>query len=139
MAIWPFNRKKASQADQNVPDEVREYYESGNKRTGMAWLLAFATLVVTILLAMILFFGGRWVFRQFTDNDQPQPPKTEQTTTDELTPQQQPAPTAQQGSSSTSTTTPSNSTSTSTQNSSPTTGPSTTEVPNTGPGPEGLQ
>src|SRR5688572_19206045 len=74
MAIWPFNRKKSEDA---LPEEVKEYYESGRKqRTGTAWLLALGTLLVTILVAFGLFFGGRWVYQQIAGDDEP----AEQTT-----------------------------------------------------------
>lgn len=82
MAIWPFNRKKADDAfdesqdldsqkpSSNLPDEVKEYYETGNKeRVGVAWLLGIGTLVITLLLAAGIFFGGRWVYRKVTHKD----------------------------------------------------------------------
>lgn len=141
MAVWPFNRKKTSQVDEQVPEEVREYYESGKKRTVMAWLLAFATLVVTVLLALFIFFAGRWVFRQFTKEDEPQQPITQQTETETPAEQTPNTTNTQQGtSSSSSTQTPASTPASSTQTTStPSTGASPTEVPNTGPGPDGLQ
>jgi len=74
MAI--FNRRN-NQA--NVPAEIQEYYQAERReRAGVAWLLAIGTLVVTILLAVGIFFGGRWVYRSITDNN-----KKPQTTQDE--------------------------------------------------------
>lgn len=62
-----FNRKKKKDV---LPQEVREYYQAERRdRTGMAWLLAIATLLVTFLIAAALFFGGRWVYRAVFDND----------------------------------------------------------------------
>lgn len=142
MAVWPFNRKKASQVDEQVPEEIREYYESGKKRTAMAWLLALATLLVTVLLALFIFFAGRWVYRQFSNEDEPQQPTTQQTETETPVEQTPNTTNTQQGtSSSSSTQTPSTTpSSTSTQTSStPSTGATATEVPDTGPGPGGLQ
>lgn len=69
MARWPWNRNKST-IDVQVPPEVEEYYQSTQKdRRGMAWLLALATLILTILVAIALFFGGRWVYRAITGDD----------------------------------------------------------------------
>ncbi len=63
MIQMPFRRSKNSQ--QNVPPEVAEYYQAEKKqRLGMAWLLSAATFVVTVLVVLGLFFGGRWIYRQ---------------------------------------------------------------------------
>lgn len=65
-----FNRRK--QNTDVLPEEVREYYQTERReRTGMAWLLAIATLLATFIIAAGLFFGGRWVYRtafHHTDN-----------------------------------------------------------------------
>lgn len=86
MAIWPFNRNKSDetyeqtqgqlpveQPASNLPDEVQEYYQSGKReRVGVAWLLGIGTLCITLILAMALFFGGRWVYRKIANrNDKP--------------------------------------------------------------------
>ncbi len=69
MAIWPLNRRKSSETDE-VPPEVEEYYQSERReRVGMAWLLAFLTLFATIVIALGLFFGGRWVYRKVANKD----------------------------------------------------------------------
>lgn len=92
MAIWPFNRRKQAEEDyadgmqeelpiapeqqqptSNLPEEVQEYYESGKReRVGVAWLLGLGTLVVTVVLAMGLFFGGRWLYRTIAGTDEPE-------------------------------------------------------------------
>ena len=145
MAIWPFNRKKQDQA---LPEEVQEYYESGRRQqTGMAWLLALGTLVVTVLLAILLFFGGRWVYQKFASDDEPSQNTTQNqgsagdsqdspaTSDEDVT---KPAATNnQQGTSSTNPSTPSPATSSSTAT--PSTGSTSSEIPATGPGPDGLQ
>lgn len=70
--MWPFKRKQSDQS--TVPAEVEEYYQAERReRVGVAWLLAFATLVTTLLLAVGLFFGGRALYRQFTKDDKPKP------------------------------------------------------------------
>jgi len=140
MAIWPFNRKK--QQDQTLPEEVQEYYESGRKQqTGMAWLLALGTLVVTVLLAVLLFFGGRWVYQKIAGDDQSEETPTQQVDQpqDDVEPQSNPQSNPQQGSSSSSTTTPSAASTSASGTATPTTGPSGPEIPDTGPGPGGLQ
>lgn len=55
----------------DVPEEVKEYYESSSReRVGIAWLLGLGTLLVTVILALGLFFGGRWAYRKVTKPDQ---------------------------------------------------------------------
>jgi hypothetical protein len=61
-----FRRKKSESVQ--LPPEVQEYYQSERReRMGMTWLLAALTFVVTIVLAIGLFFGGRWAYRQVFD------------------------------------------------------------------------
>jgi len=145
LKFWPFNRNRQDEA---LPDEVKQFYESGRKqKAGMAWLLALGTLLATVLLAVALFFAGRWVFDKIAGDDQPATPQTTQnesgssneesrlpatneTFIDEGDPD---AEDVQQGGSSANTATPAPSTST------PTTGASDAEIPDTGPGPGGLQ
>lgn len=58
-------------ADQtDMPEEIQEeYYNTQPKeRAGVAWLLAFGTLIVTVVIAAGLFFAGRWVYRQVVDD-----------------------------------------------------------------------
>lgn len=63
-----FNRSKKNKNE--VPAEIQEYYQAEKRdRTGIAWLLAFATLVVTILLAAGIFFAGRWAYRKIAGSD----------------------------------------------------------------------
>ena len=72
-------RRKAKTTDTDVPAEVQEYYQSERReRVGVAWLLAFGTLVLTIALAIGIFFGGRWVWRKI-DNNNKNTATTEQT------------------------------------------------------------
>lgn len=66
MAFW--NRKKNPNTD--VPVEIQEYYQTEKReRAGIAWLLALGTLIVTIALAVAIFFAGRWVYRQIAGDD----------------------------------------------------------------------
>ena len=67
-----WRRKKHSQEDSNLPDEVQEYYQSTRReRVGVAWMLALVTAVVTLVIALTLFFGGRWAFERFFGEDEP--------------------------------------------------------------------
>ena len=64
---WPFRRKDNQTS---VPAEIQEYYQSERReRTGIAWLLALGTLLVTVALAILLFFAGRWIYRKVANND----------------------------------------------------------------------
>jgi cytoskeletal protein RodZ len=59
----PFRRQAVEEPQ--VPAEIQEYYEAERReRAGVAWLLALGTLVVTLILALGLFFGGRWAYRK---------------------------------------------------------------------------
>jgi len=76
-----FARKKKSV--DSVPEEIREYYESDKKEsTGIAWLLALGTLIVTIVLAMMLFFAGRWLYRTVSNRGNNTGQTTEQAAQD---------------------------------------------------------
>lgn len=72
MVKWPFRRK---QTEDDVPQEIQEYYQSEKReRVGVAWMLALGTLVVTVLLALGIFYGGRWAYRAlFDDNGETAP------------------------------------------------------------------
>jgi hypothetical protein len=65
----PFTRNKNKN---NVPAEIQDYYQAEKReRTGVAWLVAVVTLLVTVAIALGLFFGGRWLYRQLTDDNTP--------------------------------------------------------------------
>lgn len=67
-----FRRNKVDQA--GMPTDVQNYYQTENReRTGMAWLLALGTLLVTVIVVLGLFFGGRWTFRKLKNTDKPAP------------------------------------------------------------------
>lgn len=88
--MWPFKRKDKQEASEEVPAEIQEYYESERKeRGGMAWLLALATLAATVLLALGLFFGGRFVYRKFIQSPQNETAVQQQTAEDDSSEQEQ--------------------------------------------------
>ncbi len=97
-----------------VPAEIQEYYQSEHReRVGVAWLLAGGTLVLTLLLATGLFFGGKWVYDKIANREDENTVSTTQTTEETTTPTPTPAPVAENppaptGTSSTSTSVPSN-------------------------------
>lgn len=65
--FWPFNRNRNQ--DSTLPEEVKDYYQAEKReRAGVAGLLAVGTLIVTVVLAIGLFFGGRWLYRTVFDN-----------------------------------------------------------------------
>lgn len=58
--------KKKQTSDTTTPSELQEYYQAENReRRGMAWLLAFITFAVTLIIVLILFFAGRWLYQRF--------------------------------------------------------------------------
>lgn len=80
---WPFSRR---QDVTSVPEEIREYYQTERReRTGIAWLLALGTLIVTVVVAMALFFAGRWIYRTVVDRDDNNGRTTEQAVQDDST------------------------------------------------------
>lgn len=97
--MWPFKRQNKQD---EVPPEVENYYQSERReRVGVAWLLALATLVITVVLAAALFLGGRWTYRQIAGNDesaQTETGQTSSTTTDDTgnTPTPEPTPSDEQ-------------------------------------------
>ncbi len=67
MPLFNWSRKKQQSV---LPDEVSQYYQSQRReRTGVALFLGIIALVITLLIGVGLFFGGRYVYRQFVDND----------------------------------------------------------------------
>ncbi len=147
-----FNRNKTNQA--GMAPEVRDYYQAeGRERTWIAWLMAFATLLVTIFVVLGLFYGGRWVFRKFKNNKStPVAVQTESPKADENKPKDkstsnttqnsnEPATTPNSSSSSTTQTTPNSSSSSTPSTTTPLPTDTTTasssnskDLPNTGPG-----
>jgi hypothetical protein len=52
--------------------ELEEYYANQERKkssTGMAWFMAFISLLITLVVIALLFLGGRWVYRTLTDNN----------------------------------------------------------------------
>ncbi len=61
-----FKRKKPT----NVLPEVEEYYQAERRdRAWLAWVLALVSVLVVVLIIIGLFWAGRWVYNQITDND----------------------------------------------------------------------
>lgn len=61
--MWPFKRKKSN--TKAVPAEVKKYYASEHReRVGLAWVIAFLSLILTVAVVAGLFFGGRWAYRK---------------------------------------------------------------------------
>lgn len=138
---WPFRRK---QNIDGVPQEIQDYYQSERReRTGIAWLLALGTLLTTIALAILLFFGGRWAYRKIANrNNNGNSSQVAQQPTETTAPANESAQEsdggqsgASTGTSSTSTNTPSTSTTPTTQTQGqPQTRGANSDLPNTGPG-----
>ncbi len=49
-------------------EELENYYSGKQERTGMAWMMAFLSLILTITVLGGLFLGGRWAYRTFIDD-----------------------------------------------------------------------
>jgi hypothetical protein len=83
--MWPFNRQQQSTEDSNLPEEVKQYYEAERREhIGVAWLLAFVTLVLTVAVIAGLFVSGRWAYRKYVHKT---PAKTQTATQTNVQPQ----------------------------------------------------
>ena len=62
-----FNRTKKD----SVLPEVDKYYEAEKRdRSGVAWLLALVSIVVVALIIIGLFLAGRWAYNAITDDNE---------------------------------------------------------------------
>ena len=68
----PWRKNSEPKIDNGLPPEMQQFYDAKRKeRTSVAWVLAFITLVVTVVLAFGSFFAGRWVYRKIAGSNQP--------------------------------------------------------------------
>ena len=62
--MWPFKRSKKNPTAPVAP-EVQAYYQAEKReRVGIAWLIAFVSLIISVAVVAGLFFGGRWAYRK---------------------------------------------------------------------------
>lgn len=65
-----FDRIRRSRQKSVLPDEVRSYYQSEQRqRRGMAIVFALLGLLITIVVAVALFYGGRAIYNAVTKDD----------------------------------------------------------------------
>jgi len=67
--------------DRQTIAELESYY-SGQQRSGMAWLMAFLSLFITVVLLSSVFFGGRLIYRTLTDTNNSREAETSATIND---------------------------------------------------------
>lgn len=61
-----FKRKQST----SVLPEVDEYYQAQRRDRGwLSWLLAFVSVAIIVLLFVGLFLGGRWLYREVSNNN----------------------------------------------------------------------
>jgi hypothetical protein len=74
--MWSLRRKNSStiaKPTKAAPSEVTEYYKAEKRdRLWGVWLLSLATFFGTLVVVLGLFWGGRWVYHQFTDKKKPE-------------------------------------------------------------------
>jgi len=125
---WPFNKRKTTDTT-DVPKEVQDYYQSERREhVGVAWLLALGTLLLTMALAVGLFFGGRWVYRTLFDDTKDQPAVIQDESKNGQERDEAPTSEPNGAANDQDTPTPGN------ESSTPDTTPVTGELPDTGPG-----
>ena len=74
MANWKFWQKKQSFDESELPEEVREYYDSTRSTSRMRnVIVGIIALLVTLLAAYLLYLAGSWVYNQFTEETTEQP------------------------------------------------------------------
>ena len=61
------NKNTDNSGDNNVPVDLQQYYSSGGSGV-MRWILRIVLLLVIFAL---LVWGGIWLFRTLTNNDEP--------------------------------------------------------------------
>lgn len=60
-----FGRRKQQNVDPALPPELQAYSRSGRReRLGIVWLVGIVSVIISILVMTLLFFGGRWVYRK---------------------------------------------------------------------------
>lgn len=144
--MWPFNRNKKP-TDTKTPPEVKQYYTSEHReRVGLAWLIAFLSLIITMVVVIGLFFGGRWAYRKIANNKPVTPAKPQTVAKQPAKPNQTVSEPAKPGNDSTSqkpassssytptTSTPAPAQSQSTATTPVTSQPQAQKITNTGPG-----
>jgi cytoskeletal protein RodZ len=126
-----------------------DYYQTdARQRLGRAWLLSAATFVVTVVVVLALFYGVRWAYHQITNHKNQAAPAQNTNQTDKQSASKAADTTKTSSSQSGPTSQPSTTASTANHQPAPTattpappsaptttpnTGPTSTELPRTGP------
>ncbi len=75
---WPYH-KKNEEIGPSLSEDIKSYYNANrHERVWVAWLLAVGTVLVTIGIAVGLYFAGRWIYEQLTSNTSQQTTQTSQ-------------------------------------------------------------
>jgi hypothetical protein len=70
--MWPFKRRQKPAKLNPVPEEIKAYYQAEKQAQGWRiWLLSIGTFFVTLAVVVLLFWGGRWTYRQIKGNSKP--------------------------------------------------------------------
>lgn len=64
--MWPFNRANKISGTSSSQKAQQQYDNEYHERVGLAWLIAFISLIVTVMVVVGLFFWGRWTYRKIT-------------------------------------------------------------------------
>ena len=84
--MWPFNRRKKSSnnlKERVSPTAVKEYYQAaGSRQSWIIWVLSIGTFILTLLIVLLLFWGGRWVWQKISDSSDDKPTTTQEQSSD---------------------------------------------------------
>lgn len=72
--MWPFNRNQntTNLKDKVSPTAVKEYYQAvGSQQSWLTWVLSIAAFIITLLIVLGLFWGGRWAWNRLNSDDKP--------------------------------------------------------------------
>lgn len=65
-----FGRRKQQNIDPMLPPELQAYSRSGRReRLGIVWLVGIVSLIISLLVMALLYFGGRWIYRKVAHRD----------------------------------------------------------------------
>ena len=60
--------RRTNRVVEDVP-ELRDYYAQRQESHNVGWLMALGTLLITVVVALAVFMGGKWIYDRIAGND----------------------------------------------------------------------